>query len=311
MSNKKDITGTAFFKQAELMLRSMPQVSREKMFAVKGGTALNLFVRDMPRLSIDIDLAYLPVEPRDVTLRNISDGLTRMASNIEKNLPNTLVVKSFESESERVLKLVVQSSHVKIKIEPNTVIRGSVYPPVHRDLSKGAEKLFEIFVSVTTLSTADLYGGKMCAALDRQHPRDLFDVKILFENEGLTPKIRKAFVVYLASHDRPIHELLSPILKDTAPIFRNEFLGMTTVPVKYRDLQKTLKTLVATINKGLSENERQFLVSLKEGHPRWGLMDIPGIDRLPAILWKLKNIQKMDKRKHAEAVTRLKMKLGM
>lgn len=291
------------------MLRALSQVSQEKSFAVKGGTAINLFVRDIPRLSVDIDLAYLPIEPRDATLRNISNGLQKIASAIGKNLPNTSVVKTIDAGSEQISKLVVQSQQVRIKVEPNIVIRGAVYPPVTRDLSKSAEKMFEIFVSAKTLSTADLYGGKICAALDRQHPRDLFDVKILLDNEGISPEIRKAFVVYLASHDRPIHELLNPVPKDMERTFQNEFLGMTLFPVKYDDLQKTFKTLVATINKDLSNQEREFLISLKEGNPRWALLDIPEIDRLPAVQWKLKNIHKMDKKKHAEALKRLKIKL--
>ena len=291
------------------MLRALSQVSQEKSFAVKGGTAINLFVRDIPRLSVDIDLAYLPIEPRDATLRNISNGLQKIASAIGKNLPNTSVVKTIDAGSEQISKLVVQSQQVRIKVEPNIVIRGAVYPPVTRDLSKSAEKMFEIFVSAKTLSTADLYGGKICAALDRQRPRDLFDVKILLDNEGISPEIRKAFVVYLASHDRPIHELLNPVPKDMERTFQNEFLGMTLFPVKYDDLQKTFKTLVATINKDLSNQEREFLISLKEGNPRWALLDIPEIDRLPAVQWKLKNIHKMDKKKHAEALKRLKIKL--
>ncbi|MBK8575900.1 MAG: nucleotidyl transferase AbiEii/AbiGii toxin family protein [Elusimicrobia bacterium] len=280
-------------------------MAKEKDFAVKGGTAINLFVRDMPRLSVDIDLTYFPIEPREVSLRNINDGLKRMASRIKENLPGTSV-KKITAGGSQLSKLVVDSQGVKIKIEPNTVIRGTVYPPEQRDLSKRAEEMFELSVSANILSIADLYGGKICAALDRQHPRDLFDIKTLFENEGIKPEIRKAFVVYLACHDRPISELLAPIPKDTRLTFKNEFLGMTISPVKYRDLRMTLKTLISTLKKDLSEKERRFLVLLKEGNPDWTLLDIPGIDRLPAIQWKLRNIHKMDKKKHSDALSRLK-----
>jgi len=50
--------------QVELLLRVLPYVAKEKVFALKGGTAINLFVRDLPRLSVDIDLTYLPFEDR-------------------------------------------------------------------------------------------------------------------------------------------------------------------------------------------------------------------------------------------------------
>jgi hypothetical protein len=64
----------------------------------------------------------------------------------------------------------------------------------------------------------------------------LFDVKILLDNEGITDAIRKAFVVYLASHDRPMHELLDPKRKDVRRIYENEFAGMSIEDIAYRDL---------------------------------------------------------------------------
>ena len=115
-------------------------------------------------------------------------------------------------------------------MEPNLVLRGSVYSPIQAKLCKKAENEFELSVSTKVLSTADIYGGKICAALDRQHPRDFFDLKLLLENEGLTDEIRRAFVVYLASHDRPMHELLKPKWKDIKAVFEKEFKGMTLEP---------------------------------------------------------------------------------
>lgn len=287
MNNIREFKGSPFFKQAELMLLAMSSVAREKSFAVKGGTAINLFLRDMPRLSVDIDLTYLPIEPRAQSLKNITEGLKRIAIQIEKNIPQASVLRSTTPPPLRqISKLIVQRQGVKIKIEPNWIVRGTVFPPKQCDLTKSAEKLFELFVSANTLSLADLYGGKICAALDRQHPRDLFDIKILLENEGITEEIRKAFVVYLAGHDRPMNELLDPQMKDTNSVFQNEFLGMARIPVSYNVLQYTLKTLVKNLRKGLSNAERQFLISVKEGSPKWKLFGIPGIDQLPAIQWK-------------------------
>ncbi len=60
----------------------------------------------------------------------------------------------------------------------------------------------------------------MVAALDRQHPRDLFDVSALLANEGLTDALRTAFVVYLISHNRPAVELLAPGRLDIEAEFR-------------------------------------------------------------------------------------------
>jgi len=102
----------------------------------------------------------------------------------------------------QVIRATVETPEATIKIEPNTIFRGCVYPTLNRDLVGTAQQRFGLYVRVRTLSTADLYGGKLCAALDRQHPRDLFDVNVLMETDGITPEIRRAFVVYLAGHNR-------------------------------------------------------------------------------------------------------------
>ncbi|MFQ5752875.1 MAG: nucleotidyl transferase AbiEii/AbiGii toxin family protein [bacterium] len=130
-------------------------------------------------------------------------------------------------------------------------MRGSVYSPQTRKLVKKAQELFEQDLSFCCLSLADLYGGKICAALDRQHPRDLFDVYILLKNEGITEEIRKAFIVYLISHPRPIIELLSPTLKDFSDVFNNEFRGLTNTQTKYDDLVKARLELIHFVKRNI------------------------------------------------------------
>lgn len=293
------------------MLKTIPHVAAESCFALKGGTAINLFVRDVPRLSVDIDLAYLPVdEPRETALKKSSEALGRIAAAIKKTITGTRIQESRDHESERLIRLIVSTGATRIKIEPNEVIRGSVFPSEERELSRRAEEMFELSVSARALSLADLYGGKLCAALDRQHPRDLFDVKILLDNEGITDDIRRAFVVYLASHDRPMHELLDPKRKDVRRIYENEFAGMPSEEIVYKDLIAARETLIETLKKELTDDEKTFLVSVKSGQPNWGVMGIKGIEKLPAIQWKLLNIQKMSAKKSAELLEKLKRTLG-
>jgi len=300
-----------YFKQAELMLRAIPHVAAESGFALKGGTAINLFVRDMPRLSVDIDLTYLPVdEPRETALKKSSDALGRIAAAIKRAIPGARIQESRAREPERVIRLLVSTGSTRIKIEPNEVIRGSVFPAEERDLTSRAEELFELAVTARTLSLADLYGGKICAALDRQHPRDLFDIKILLDNEGITDQIRKAFVVYLASHDRPIHELLDPKRKDVKRIYEQEFAGMPIEEIAYRDLMAARETLVAMLRKELTDDEKAFLISIKSGDPNWTAMKIRGIEKLPAIQWKVANVRKMSAKKRGELLEKLKKTLG-
>jgi predicted nucleotidyltransferase component of viral defense system len=301
-----------YFEQAELMLKTIPHVAAETCFALKGGTAINLFVRDMPRLSVDIDLTYLPVdEPRDTALKTMSAALARIAAAIKKAIAGTRVQETREQSPERVTRVTVSIGPTRIKIEPNEVIRGAVFPAEERELTPRAQEMFELSVTAQTLSLADLYGGKLCAALDRQHPRDLFDVKLLLQNEGITEEIRKAFVVYLASHDRPMHELLDPTRKNIRRIYENEFAGMTVDSVAYEDLIAARETLVKTLGRTLSNDEREFLLSVKAGQPKWNLIGIIGIENLPAIQWKLLNVKKIGANKQKQLLEKLRRVLGM
>lgn len=302
---KKD---NRFFKQTKLMLELIPFVATEKCFALKGGTAINFFLQDMPRLSVDIDLTYLPLEPRQAALKNMSEALARIAIRIRK----AKGIKVHETKIDnRILKLIANDGGQQVVIEPNEVVRGSVYSVSDRSLSSAAEKSFELSTSIQVLSYADVYGGKLCAALDRQHPRDIFDVKLLLGGVGITDEIRKAFVVYLVSHDRPINELLEPTRKNMKEIFEREFVGMTKDLVSYEDLEKTREQYIKIIGESLTAEERQFLVSIKMAKPDWNLIKISGLDKLPAIQWKLRNIEKMNKTKHAEQLSLLRRKLGV
>ena len=167
---------TVFFKQAELLLRILPLIYKEGVFALKGGTAINFFVRDLPRLSVDIDLTYLPVNDRDFALNEIRSILLLISEEIKRRIPGTGVIPKKIHGTEVIRGLIVDREGVTVKIEPNLVLRGSVYPPEIKSLTKKAQDLFELSLQSSTLSSYDLYAGKICAALDRQHPRDLFDV---------------------------------------------------------------------------------------------------------------------------------------
>jgi predicted nucleotidyltransferase component of viral defense system len=300
-----------FYRRAALMVRMIPQVAEEACFALKGGTAINFFVRDLQRMSIDIDLTYLPIEERTASLDGIAAALDRIADRITRLHPEVRVHRATRPHATRTVKLVVQGSTAQVKIEPNEVMRGVIFPSEMRNLSPKAEALFEMAAAINTVSLPDLYAGKLCAALDRQHPRDLFDVKVLLENEGITEKIRKAFVVYLASHDRPIHEVIDPPRHDRRALFENEFAGMTTVPVTYDELVAAREKCIVTINTEMTEEERRFLVSVKEGAPKWELLGLPGIEALPAIRWKVANIVRMDRAKRADMLAKLRAKLRL
>ncbi len=294
---------TTFYPQAELLLRCLPAVASETCFAMKGGTAINMFVRPMPRLSVDIDLTYVPIEDRKTSLHNISAAIERIAIKIQKTVPETKVLRT--ERDRRIIKLVIHLKNAIIKIEPNEVLRGTTSEPVTMTLVKEAEELFEMSASVPIVPLADLYGGKICAALDRQHPRDLFDIKILLETEGLTDTIRKGFLVFLCSHDRPMHELIKPNLKNLTTIFNSEFKGMTSTNISLEELYTARALLIQNLQKTMTIDERNFLLSLKAGEPIWNLLGVNGVESLPGIQWKLQNIQKMNAAKRQEQIAKL------
>lgn len=299
--------------QVDLLLEVLPIINKFDCFALKGGTAINLFIRNMPRLSVDIDLAYLPIEPRKIFLANITMQLTEMKQAIEA-LNSRLIVKLSSTKDGQLSKLFIYRDDNVIKIEPNLVIRGSAFDCEEYDLCQRAQDQFLKFCRVKTLSFADIYGGKICAALDRQHPRDLFDVKLLFDNQGLTREVRQALIVYLISSPRPIYELLTrnPNLDDFERIFKKEFSGMTDgMNITYQELKDTRHHLIQTILNDLTDDERQFLMSFKQGEPDWSLVSLANIDKLPAILWKLENIKKIPQEKKLSYQDKLKQILGL
>lgn len=299
--------------QVSLLLEVLPVLNEFKCFALKGGTAINLFVHDMPRLSVDIDLTYLPVESRDVFLLNIETELLKMKQVIERL---GLAVKTIPMKNGAISKLQVHTNHSMIKIEPNFVLRGSVFPCEEKELCDKAQDEFLKFMRVKTLSVADLYGGKICAALDRYHPRDLFDIKLLLENQGLTEAVRQAFIIYLASAPRPMHELLDPRISDASQYefehtFKNEFAGMTTISVAHEELKDIRARLPQLLLDSFTENERMFLVHLKSGMPNWSLLPIDNIEHLPGVQWKLQNINKIPDDKKNEQLNKLKRVLNV
>jgi len=146
----------------------------------------------------------------------------------------------------------------------------------------------------------------LCAALDRQHPRDLFDIKLLLDETGITPAIQRAFVVYLAGHNRPMHELLHPNVKDITEVYHSEFAGMTSAPPPIEELTRLQSTLALGLLQRFTTEERLFLLSLASGDPQWNVLGVDGLDQMPAQQWKLLNIRKMNVSKRDEQLKMLK-----
>lgn len=290
--------------QVQLLLRVLPAVAEVDQFALKGGTAINFFWRDLPRLSIDIDLTYDPIKERDQSLGDIQKGVQHITKVVSSRMPNMQITT--RKSGGTLSKLLVRDDTAQVKLEVNTVLRGTIFDAVEKELQPSVQEEFELFAAVKSLSFEDLYGGKLCAALDRQHPRDLYDVKLLLENEGITDKIRSAFIGYLISHSRPFHEVLNPNPLELEEIYQNEFEGMTNESTSLKKLVDVQHELPRLLLNDLTEKEKTFLLSFQQTNPRWDLISIPHLQELPGVKWKLINLKKMDKKKHQQMGERLR-----
>lgn len=291
-------------QQVTLLMRVVPFVAEERIFALKGGTAINLFVRDMPRLSVDIDLTYLPVEGRPASLSAIDAAMLRIKGRIEQGILGVKVNASRSADENVVTKLVVRVGGVQIKIEVTPVLRGTVYDPAVTSVVPAVEDAFG-FAEMQVVSFADLYAGKIVAAFDRQHPRDLFDVRGLLANEGVDDALRRAFLVYLISHNRPMAEVLAPTRKPLREEFERGFVGMTKESVTLAELEAAREAIIAEMVAAMPDDHRRFLVSFKQGEPAWELLGIPEAQHLPAVMWKQRNLAKLPHAKRAELIEAL------
>jgi predicted nucleotidyltransferase component of viral defense system len=302
----------AYLNQVRLLLRVLPLVAQEEVFALKGGTAINLFERNLPRLSVDIDLTYVPFDDRAVALGNIEAALGRIKTKIENSLDGITVTKVQQGDGTEA-KLHCQYQRAQIKIEVNTIMRGHIFAPRMMVCTDKVQEQFEAFAEIVVVSKGELYGGKICAALDRQHPRDLFDVKHLLDDEGLTPDIKQGMIAGLLSHPRPISEVLYPTFKDQRAIFDAQFAGMAFDPFSYEEYEATRIRMNAAVQAALTTNDKAFLLSFKAGEPDWSLTDIPDLSRLPAVQWKLANILKLkanNAAKHSAMLATLSKRLS-
>lgn len=277
--------------QVSLLVRLLPHIAQEKVFALKGGTAINLFYRDLPRLSVDIDLTYLPVRERAESLADINDTLDRIMIAASRAITD-LDTRRIDGGGGGATRFLARLGAAEVKVETSPVTRGVVHDPEQRAVSAAVEDEFG-FAEVQVVSFEDLFGGKLHAAMDRQHPRDLFDVKLLYENEGLTDALFRTFLIYVASSPRPAHELLRPSLNNLDEPYAREFVGMTKTPVSLDDLLETRQQLIADIGARLDANAKKFLTTLHDGEPDFDAIGLPRAAYLPAVRWKLLNLRRL------------------
>ncbi len=292
--------------QVRLLMRLIPIVARETCFALKGGTAINLFVRNLPRLSVDIDLMYLPINDRPEALADIDAAMKRIKTSTLAEVPGARVAESVHDSA--ILRLLVMAEGTQVKIEVSPVLRGVVHEPSLIPVTEAVEEVFG-FAETSVVSFEDLFAGKLVAALDRQHPRDLFDVRGLFAHEGLSDELREVFLVYLLSHNRPMGEVLSGRVKDLANEYRNGFEGMTEEVVHIEELIEAQQQMIELLIGGMPNEHREFLIGFERGEPDWSLLKSGHVAELPAIRWRQRNLDKLKRDQRSALVELLRSSL--
>ena len=154
-----------------------------------------------------------------------------------------------------------------VKIEVNGTKRGIIGEIEEKKLCARAETEFNMSCIARTVSYSQLYGGKIAAALSRQHPRDLFDCKYM-EMDSFND-VKNGFMLCLLGSDKPIIESLQPNTIDQTDALENQFEGMSDTPFTYKDYEEARHNLIQQVNDGMTETDREFLLSFEKGEPDW------------------------------------------
>ena len=277
-----------YAQKVELLLRLMPIVMEEGVFAVHGGTAINLFLKNLPRYSVDIDLTYIPLSDRNASLDDINLHLQSICNKAKKAFKGMHIVPNYST-----CKLLCEYRGKQVKVEVNQTKRGLVGgDDVTIPLSDKAEEEFGLYCEANIVPLTQLYGGKIAAALSRQHPRDLFDVRHM---DIPLADCREGLIFCLLGSDRPIHESFAPRLIDQREAMVNQFKGMTDIPFTYDKFEATRSKLIADVNQLMNEADKRFLISFELGNPQWEGYEFEYFKDYPSVKWKLLNLEKLAK----------------
>ena len=273
-------------RKVELLLRILPFVTDEECFAIHGGTAINLFVKNLYRLSVDIDVTYIPIEDRNTSIDHINEALVRIANRVKRQFRDVRVIPRLD-----ICKITCESRGCQVKIEVNQTKRGLVCGDAALlPLCEKAQSEFGMDVDARVVSLPQLYGGKISAALSRQHPRDIFDVK---QMEIPLANIKEGLIFCLLGSDRPIHESFAPNLIDQREAMEHQFAGMSQIPFSYDDFESTRDKLIRDINSVMTEEDKLFLIQFEDLALNWADTKYSSFMEYPSVRWKTQNLQKL------------------
>lgn len=294
-------------KKVELLLRILPFVTDEECFAIHGGTAINLFVKNLNRLSVDIDVTYIPLENRTSSLNHINEALMRIADRVRRSFRDVRIIPRLD-----ICKITCERHSCQVKIEVNQTKRGLVCGEAGLySLCEKAQSLFGMEVDARIVSLPQLYGGKISAALSRQHPRDLFDVRHM---DLPLSAVKDGIIFCLLGSDRPIHESFSPNFIDQREAMVNQFVGMSDIPFSYEEFEVTRNNLIKGVSDIMTEADKRFLVGFEELTVNREESPYSMFFDFPSVKWKIQNLQKLkttNPRKLQAEANKLRLVLGI
>jgi predicted nucleotidyltransferase component of viral defense system len=292
-------------EQVRLLLRMLPVIFREEDFSIHGGTAINLFIKNLPRYSVDVDLTYIPLAPREESLAEINKKLAVISQQLQRAIPG-INIRPVPN------KLLCTLGRSTVKIEVNGIKRGIIGSTIEMPLCNKAQAEFEMYCKARIVPLEQLYGGKIAAALSRQHPRDLFDYNYMEPHK--IDGLKRGFMFALLGSDKPFIESLSPNSINQQGALENQFRGMTDIPFTYENYESAREHLIAFINAILNEEDKAFLVSFEEGKPQWENSAYSDFKDFPSVQWKLLNVNKLKTQKpikHRQEVEKLRSYFAM
>ncbi|MCF0207543.1 MAG: nucleotidyl transferase AbiEii/AbiGii toxin family protein [Bacteroidales bacterium] len=300
--NNSDFLSSVYAQKVELLLRLIPVVMSEGVFAIHGGSAINLFHKNLPRYSVDIDLTYIPLADRNTSVNDINLHLESICSKAKRSIKGIHIVANYTT-----CKLLCEFRGMQVKVEVNQTKRGIVGGDVVTlPLCDKAQEEFGLYCEANLVPTTLLYGGKIAAALSRQHPRDLFDVKYM---DFPLEECREGLIFCLLGSDRPIYESFAPRMIDQREAMKNQFQGMTDIPFSYEEFEETRAKLIKDVNSLMTDEDRKFLISFEGGVPEWEGYEFEYFSKYPSVQWKSLNLMKLAKQnreKLDEGVEKLK-----
>lgn len=277
-----------YLGNVRLLLRILPEINKIEEFALHGGTAINLFHNNMPRLSVDIDLTYIPYSDRETDLNRIKELLEMLSIRLSKIIPGITIRRQPDFTED--VKLFCNQGHQQVKIEVNTINRGLIAETEDIQLCTRAKQVFNMYCNMRIVPIEQLFGGKIIAALDRQHPRDIFDTMNFLNLHTFDDRIIKGFLFCLFSSKRPISEILQPNFADQSNLIETQFIGMTDLTFSNEMFISERIRLLETLKSNLLDSHKEIILKFSEGEPNWNLGDW---STFPGIAWKMRNIIKL------------------